>query len=154
MGPAGPTGNTGPTGPANTLLGIQTQLADSGGALIADSSQIIFDTITNDQANDISYNLATGVFTITAPGNYYVSWWVSVDGSDGPIILTFAVKLNGGGGVLGSAPTITGQINGSALVTVAATPATITLVNVTGAAVVLADTPVQANLVITEVGLL
>jgi hypothetical protein len=136
------------------LLGIQTQLLASGGALVADGAQIIFDTITNDQANDINYNLATGVFTITAPGNYYVSWWVAVDGSDGPIVLTFAVELNGGGGVLGSAPTVTGQINGSALITVVATPATITLVNVTGAAIVLADSPVQANLVITEVGLL
>ena len=136
------------------LLGIQTQLLASGGASIADGATLIFDTITNDQANDISYNLATGVFTITAPGNYYVTWWVAVDGSDGPINLAFAVELNGGGGVIGTAPTVTGQINGSALITVVATPATITLVNATGATIVLADTAVQANLVITEVGLL
>jgi hypothetical protein len=122
--------------------------------LIPDGFQITFDTITNDQANDISYSLATGAFTITAPGNYYVSWWVAVDGSDGPIVLSFAVTLNGGSGVLGSAPTITGQIIGSALITVAAAPASLTLNNVTGAAIVLADTPVQANLVIIEVGLL
>jgi hypothetical protein len=121
---------------------------------VANGAPLIFNVITNDQANDISYNLATGVFTITAPGNYYVSWWVAVDGSDGPINLAFAVQLNGVGGVVGTAPTITGQINGSALITVVATPATVRLINVTGAAIVLAATTVQANLVITEVGLL
>lgn len=122
--------------------------------MIADGDPIVFDTITNDQANDISYNLATGDFTITAPGNYYVTWWVAVDGSDGPINLAFAVEVNGIGGVIGTAPTITGQINGSALITVVVTPATINLVNVTGASIVLAGTSVQANMIITEVGLL
>jgi hypothetical protein len=114
----------------------------------------MFNTVTNDRTADISYNPGTGVFTITAPGNYYVSWWVAVDGSDGPINLAFAVELNDAGGVIGTAPTVTGQINGSALITVTITPASVTLINVTGASVVLADTTVQANMVIIEVGLL
>ncbi len=136
------------------LLGIQTQLLGDGGALVADGATIVFDTITNDQANDISYNLATGEFTITAPGNYYVTWWVAVDGADGPTTLAFAVEVNGGGGIIGTAPTVTGQINGSALITIVATPAVVTLVNATGATIVLADATVQANMIITEVGLL
>ena len=136
------------------LLGIQTQLLGDGGALVADGATVAFDVITNDQANDISYNLATGEFTVTAPGNYYVTWWVAVDGSEGLTNLAFAVEVDGGGGVIGTAPTITGQINGSALITITTTPAVVTLVNVTGATIVLADNAVQANMIITEVGLL
>ena len=44
-----------------------------------------------------------------------------------------------------------GQLSGSALITIGAPPATLTLVNLTGDNVFLPETPVQANIVIIEV---
>jgi hypothetical protein len=53
--------------------------------------------------------------------------------------------------VTASSPIVTGQLTGTALITVGAVPATIALVNATGETVGLGATPVQASLVITEV---
>ena len=84
-------------------------------------------------------------------GNYYVSWWVATDGTAGPTTVNFAINLNGGGSVTGSSPSITGQVVGSALITVSTVSSTITLVNNTTDTVSFATTLVQANIVITEV---
>jgi hypothetical protein len=135
------------------LLGIQAQLLGDGVGTVADGANVIFDTLTTDVSPNITYSAVTGEFTITAPGNYYVAWWVATDGAEAATTVSFAVELNGGGGVLGSSPIVTGQLNGSVLVTVGAVPATIALTNVTGATVGFATTPVQANIVITEVSL-
>ena len=133
------------------LQGIQTQLLASGGEIIADGASIIFDTVVVDEADNISYNAATGEFTITAAGNYYVSWWVTTDGSDGPVNLAFAVVVDGGASIIGNAPLVTGQINGQAFLAITAVPATIHLDNVTGASIALASTVVQASMVIMQV---
>jgi hypothetical protein len=63
----------------------------------------------------------------------------------------FTVQVNGGGGASASSPIVTGQINGTAFVSVGAIPATIQLVNTTGQTVFYATTPVVANIVIIEV---
>jgi hypothetical protein len=65
--------------------------------------------------------------------------------------ISFGIELNGGAGILGSSPIVTGQVNGSALVTVGAAPAVLALVNETGETVGFGTTPVQANILITEV---
>ncbi len=112
---------------------------------------MIFDTVLNDQSLNISYGVGTGIFTVTAPGNYYVTWWVDTDGAEEATTVSFGISLNGGPGILGSSPIVSGQLNGSALVTVGAVPATIELVNATGDNVFIPLTPVQANIVIIEI---
>ena len=114
---------------------------------------MIFDTVVNDQSLNISYGAGTGVFTVTATGNYYVTWWVDTDGAEEAINVSFGISLNGGPGILGSSPIVSGQLNGSALLSIGAVPATIELVNLTGDTVFLPLTPVQANIVIVEISL-
>ena len=159
-GPTGPTGDTGATGPTGPigdtgptvqLRGIQAQLIGDGLGTVDDGANVIFDTTLNDQSLNISYNSVTGVFTINQVGNYYVTWWVATDGANISTIVTFAIEVDGGAGIPGSSPIVAGQVNGSALVTVGAVPATIELVNITGEPVTYPLTPVQANIVITEV---
>ncbi|PKM72871.1 MAG: hypothetical protein CVU91_07540 [Firmicutes bacterium HGW-Firmicutes-16] len=132
------------------LGGIQAQLDDSGGEIQADGSNVIFNTELNDQSSAISYNSVTGEFTIAAPGNYLVNWWYATDGAGPAINVSFAVAVDGVAYSTASSPIVSGQLSGDALVTLAS-PAVITLINVTGDDVFIPSTPVQANIVITEV---
>jgi hypothetical protein len=152
-GPLGPTGPTGPAAPAVQLRGLQTDLVGGGGTTIADGANVLFDTVPNDQSLNINYDAATGVFTITAVGNYLVSWWFAADGAAAATSVSFDLQLNGGTGSIGSSPIVSGVVSGNALITVGAVPATLALVNVTGDTVFVASTLVQASLVITELAL-
>lgn len=138
-------------GPSTNLDGIQVQLQGSPGAIINDAANVIFDTVIIDESDNISYNAATGEFTISAPGNYYINWWVTTDGSAGPVNMIFSVAVNGTGIAQGDSPIVTGQLNGDAFIKVTDTPVTVTLVNQTGAEVLFANIPVQANLSILTV---
>ena len=123
----------------------------SAGATLADGATVLFDAVVNDAAPAITYSAVTGAFTITVPGNYYVHWWVDIDGTEGPAFGAFSVLLNGAGGVIGALPLVTGEVVGDAVITVGAVPATISLVNSTGATVAFAAAPpVRANLSIVE----
>lgn len=133
------------------LTGIQAQLQGSPGALIADNAVVVFDTILASQSAGISYNASTGEFTISEPGNYYVSWWVVTDGSAGPVNMVFSVTVDASTVAIGNSPIVTGQVNGDALIKVDAVPSVVMLVNQTGADVVFANTPVQANITIFSV---
>ncbi|WP_235839193.1 hypothetical protein [Clostridium sp. Marseille-P2415] len=118
---------------------------------MANGSPVLFNTVLTDQSANISYNTATGIATITAPGVYYVSWWISTDGAGPSTFVEFTAQVNGSGGVSASSPIVTGQLNGIALVTVGAVPATVAIVNTTGQTVFFGSTPVIANMVIVEV---
>ena len=96
------------------------------------------------------YNAATGDFTITRTGNYLVSWQVVVDGTDVDPLVIFTLRVNGLDYTSSTLPGATGQLSGSAFVTVLAA-ATIDLVNTSGYTVYYADVPIQANIVITDV---
>lgn len=137
--------------PKSKLRGIQAQLVNSVGQMIDDGSNVIFDTLINDKSKAISYNSITGEFTINATGNYYVTWWVAADGTAGHTNVTFVVNKNSGGSIYSSSPSVTGQVVGSALITVDTKPTIITLVNKSICMVAFAATPVQANIIITEV---
>ncbi len=139
------------SGTTGNLTGIQAQLQGSPGELINDEANVIFDTIINDQSENISYDAATGGFTISAAGNYYINWWVTTDGSGGPVNMAFSVSVDDSNVALGNSPIVTGQVNGDALITVSETPVTVTLVNQTGAEVVYANIPVQANISILTI---
>ena len=152
-GYTGPTGATGPTGPvaqSNQLRGIQVQLVGRGSDAVDDGENVVFDTIRNLQSSDINYNTQTGEFTITRSGNYSVTWWVSTDGTGALNAIYFSLRINGDGDITSSSPVVTGQISGSALITIENTPSTVTLVNTSNDLVIYAGLSVQANLVITE----
>lgn len=150
-GPIGDTGPTGDTGPAVSLQGIQTQLIGAPAGSVDDGDNVLFDTVVNDQSPNISYNAGTGEFTISTAGNYKVSWWVATNGAGAATLVTFGIVLDAAPPVLGMSPLVTGQVVGNALLTVAATPGVLSLVNETGDVVFFADTPVQADIVIEEV---
>lgn len=131
------------------LEGIQVELTDAGGGVIADGQNVLFNTVLNDQSNNISYNPGTGEFIITRPGNYVVSWWTAPDGAEAATSVSFAVAVNGVPYSTASSPIVSVQMSATALVTVTTVPATISLVNVTGAGVFVPTIPVQAGMVIT-----
>lgn len=149
-GPTGPTGPTGATGPIAQLSGMQVQLVSGAATVIANNDNVVFDNILNDQSLNISYDTTTGVFNLMRPGNYYIDWWVDVDGTEISPEVGFSIFVNGVSYSISSLPLVTGQISGSTLVTIGSTPATISLVNVTGGAVNFADTPVRANITIIQ----
>ena len=126
-------------------------MVTDAGFTIPDGGTVIFNSMVNDQSLNINYSLVTGQFTILAAGNYFVTWWVDTDGAEEQITVSFGLSLNGGPPNVGVSPIVTGQLNGSALVTVGAAPATLQLVNATGDNVFIPLTPVQANIVIVEV---
>lgn len=133
------------------IRGIQTQLTNEGTTLLPNNDTIIFNELINDQSSDISYNATTGEFTITKPGNYYVSWWVATDGSTAVTNMNFSVAINGIPHSTGSSPIVTGQVSGTELITVVSSPTVVTLVNTSADDILIAGTDVQSNLVIIEV---
>ena len=130
------------------LRGIQVLLTGAGGALIPNGGSVLFNSVINNQTHDISYS--AGNFTISAPGNYFVTWWVATDNVVS-LTVTFEVRINGGGGIPGSSPLVVGQVNGSAFITINSAPAILTLVNNSGGTATLSSTPAQASIIITEV---
>ena len=129
------------------------QLLGSGG-IIDDGDNVVIDTVANSQSANISYDDTTGEFTISQPGNYYVTWWIATDGAGIATQITFGIVVHANPAVTASSPIVTGQLSGRALITVGAVSATLMLVNLTGDDVFLSpDTPVQASIVIIEVRL-
>ena len=113
----------------------------------------MFDTLIINQTGDITYNGGTGEFTLSSNGNYLISWWVAIDGTASTSSISFATQVNGASSVEGSAPIVTGQLNGTTLITVTGAPVTVTLINNSLDAVFFATTPVQANIIIAKVSI-
>ena len=130
--------------------GIQAELVGAGGGIIPDGSNVLFDNVVNDQSSSISYSPLTGEFTITWPGTYNVDWWTAPDGAGPATSVSFAVAVNGVPYSTASSPVVSVQMAASALVTIDAVPATISLVNVTGDDVFVPTIPVQAGIVISK----
>jgi hypothetical protein len=138
-------------GGGGVLQGFQAQLQGSPAEIITDGANVIFDTVISDQSGNVSYNAATGEFTLNGAGNYYIDWWVTTDGSAGPVNMIFGILVNGTLVALGNSPIVTGQVNGNAFITVGDLPVTVTLANQTGADVLYANIPAQANITILTV---
>lgn len=82
-GPTGATGATGPTGPAGTPavnLDSYAMVHDETNSTVSDQQPVLFQT-TN-LSNKISYNPATGDFSIPEKGIYIIHWWINVRHSD------------------------------------------------------------------------
>ena len=156
QGPTGPQGMIGPTGPQGApgsdsqLRGVQVQLTNAGGTTIPNGTNVLFNNVITDQSLNITYNSTNGQFQLTSARNYYITWWIATSGANNSQSITFDVQLNGSGGILASTPITTGQLHGTAFIAVGAAPATLSLVNVTGDAVSIPLTPIQANIIVME----
>jgi len=109
-------------------------------------------TLEWDVTDAVSYDSATGLFTITETGNYYIDWWVAVDGS--PIAVTIDISLVTSNGIVAtsSTPILSDQMSGNALISVTEAPITFRLVNTTGNEIFIGPTTVKANLTIINLG--
>ena len=153
-GSTGATGATGATGPAggNAILnGIQLQLIGNRGSKIGVNETVLFDSAVNDQSTDISYNPLTGEFTISKTGNYFVSWWIASEGTDIDNFIQFSIITDTLGKTTGATPLVTGQVSGSALLTIDTVPTVLTLKNTSINNITFAETSVQANIVILQI---
>ncbi|MPQ63595.1 collagen-like protein, partial [Clostridium estertheticum] len=158
-GATGTTGATGITGAAGTpgfttqLRGLQVQLQDPEAVSVAPGATVIFDTTINDLSAFLSYNNITGEITITQTGVFYINWWVSTDGIGGgtDTVITFAITTSAGDNINTSSPILTGQVSGNALISVAASPVTLQLVNATDGTIGFGATPIKADLTIFNV---
>ncbi len=115
---------------------------------MADGAVVPLDTALSN-SSDITFDTGTSTFTITTPGNYYVTWWVAADGAGASTFVEFSIQVNGTDNISASTPITTGQLSGSAVVTLAAGD-TITLVNTTGETAGFGAVPIQANVVILQ----
>lgn len=152
-GATGATGVTGATGSAGTAIlnGIQLQLIGSRGSKIGVNDTVLFDSAVNDQSTDISYNPLTGEFTIFKTGNYFVSWWIASEGTDIDNFIQFSILTDTLGKTTGATPLVTGQVSGSALLTINTVPTVLTLKNTSINNITFAETSVQANIVILQI---
>ena len=151
-----------PTPTPPQLRGLQATLTAASGGTVADDFPIPFNNLISNNALGASF--VTGTVTLSRPGTYLVNWWVApeiavaaveADGQGSKAVQTateisFAVSLNGQIISGSCAPVGTGQISGTALVTVTTTPATLQIVNDSGDGIVLAEVSAQAGLSITQ----
>ena len=132
------------------MRGIQVNLINSGDGTIDDNGTVIFDTVVNNQSTSVSYNSTTGEFTINQVGNYYVSWWVAVNGAASATTISFGVSLDSSAPIIASSAIVSDQLSGIALVSVTTAPSTLILVNLSGDTAFIGNTTVQGSLIILE----
>jgi len=135
----------------STTGGASAQLTGSSGGTILDAANVIFATpYVNQLPSNISYNNATGEFTLTGAGNYYIAWWVATNGGPAPS-LAFSVKANGIAVSAGNTQWGISQVSGDALITVGGSPVTVALANTSGGTVNFATAAVQANISVLKI---
>lgn len=76
QGATGPTGPIGPTGPEGPSLNEAAMVHDESELEIPTNNVIRFNN-TN-LSNGITYNAATGEFTLPSDGQYAITWWINV----------------------------------------------------------------------------
>lgn len=139
-----------PAGRGAFLNGFQAQLNNAADMLLEENHNVVFNLVINQASSNIIYNNITGQFTLSANKNYYVSWWVAVNGSDTVSSVEFAAAINNSAFAIASSPLVTCQLSGSALIPVAIEPQILSIMNVSKNPVRYAVTAIQANIVIIE----
>jgi hypothetical protein len=134
----------------NILSGIQVQLTNQGNTTLANNATVLFNLITSLLNTGIYYNHVTGEFVLPANKNYYISWWVAVDGTENAVGVQFALIADNRTVAIGASMQTTCQLSGFALLTKGDVQMVVSLRNASNATVNYADTLTQANLVIIE----
>lgn len=145
-----PAGPTGPAGASNSLSGIQAQLIGAANTLIESNHNVLFNDLLNQASSDITYNAATGEFLLPENKTYHVTWWIAVNGTETVPVIEFAVALDSIPFAVAASPQVTCQLCGFGLVSVASSPKTLSIMNVSGDFIRYAATSIQADIVIVE----
>ena len=132
------------------ISGIQLQLSNAAGMLLENNSPVLFDSVIYGQSPYINYNKETGELTFLINQNIFVSWWVSIDGTELSPVLEFAAAINGKPYSSSASASVTDQLTGSALISIPAASDRLSLMNLSGSLVRYAQVPVQAGIVIIE----
>lgn len=151
QGPSGPPGESGPPGPAALAHGLHAQLTGSAASTIPNGENVIFDSIISDLSSNVNYNATNGEFTFTESGNYYVSWWIAVDGAESSPFVEFTLFLDDIPVSIGASPIVSTQLVGQALFT-ASENQVLTLTNTIGQGAFLGNTTIQADIIILQSG--
>lgn len=134
-GATGPRGTTGATGAPGLGLSAFAYIYSTTDQTVADNAAILFDSPSI--AGPIAYTIGTSVITLSLPGNYLVSFEVSVANGGGG---EWSIALNGS--VIQSQTynnrSSNGQTFGEAIINVTAST-NITIVNFSGGSVKLSN---------------
>lgn len=129
---------------------IQAQLQNAAHTLIANNRAILFDMVLSQSNDDITYDNTIGKFMLAPNCTYFVSWWIAIDGTDISNNLDFAVAINDIPFAIGSAPEVTCQLSGTALIPTKAVPVRLSIMNASGNTIRFAATSVQANIIVIK----
>ena len=131
------------------LRGVHAQVTDA--SLVARNSPVAFDSIVTDDSDGIYYIPGSGVFTFANPGNYIVTWQLSLH-ANSECVMSFGLKV--GGRIVASVQNYmaSGQLIGSALVHVENSGESMQLVNTGTCSVSFPDAlNVRGNIVVTQI---
>ena len=154
-GATGPMGPAGSDAPATQLRGITVYVdntsAGGGTISVANGANVPFDEELVEESSNIEYDDTNNRFVLNRAGNYYTDWWVATNSAGTATSVGFAVVSNPGVTSYSYSPNTKGQISGHNFISVTSTPTYVSLVNQSGVAVELADTPWCAQMTIYEV---
>ena len=132
------------------LRGMQLSLVGSSGGSVAHGAGVAFDTVDSNNTLGVSYTSGSGSVNVGRTGTYLVNWWVAIENAQTAEMVAFALSLNGSDVATSYSDVGGGQIYGTAIVNVSSIPATLSLINRSGAAVTLATAGEQAGLTLTQ----
>lgn len=136
------------TGTDVPITGLQMQVKNQANAEIEQDELLTFDiTIMNN--SDIAYN-NSGEFTINSSGLYKIDYEVDYIGTGTSGTPSITLIYNNAPYAEANLLYGIGQMRGSALIEIDSIPSTISLKNTTVDGLILMDTNVQANIVITK----
>lgn len=128
------------------LAGVQYQLLSQEPFELPTNDPVRFNTLVENTSDYITYDGASGEFTISRPGVYYVSWQARVDGAGPETVISFALDVVGVKQIVSTVGMPTSMIVDFAVIKVTSVPQKIRLVNITPSNVFFSSTPVLANI--------
>ena len=128
---------------------MQLSLVGCSSDTIANGANVLFDAVNSNNTLGVGYTPGSGVINLSRTGTYLVNWWVAVQGAEAEE-LAFAVSLNGSDVQTTYADIGVGEISGTAIVTVGSVPATLSLVNRSGAEATYVTASGQAGMTVTQ----
>jgi hypothetical protein len=108
------------------------------------TSSVVFDNVIFNEGT-ITYNQVSGNITFNQVGKYHINWWIATGNNN--INSSFIISSSTGSSTYGVSPIISQSFNGMAIVDVLSVPTSISLINMSGGDIALAqNVPVKAML--------